>query len=342
MAVGAAAAVSCAVSDAGVLFILWFGAKNVLGTGWRAWDIAAFTTFLSCFTKLTVKSSKAAKLFNSVQKAEVSWKRIKPLMKASREELVPRTGLTPVRPEDGDAATDFSFAYGRWKPIFSGLVHHGAPRRHHRRHRPRRLRQVHVRAACSSAKRPTAARSDFGRQGAFRTSRPGEIAATVGYLGHDPELLRRHGATTTSSAAATATRCRISPPLTLEEEVRAMENGLRYRDRQRRHAPFRRAGAAAGACEDAGAPAPRPRFWTIRSPRLTETRRTRCSPTCRHTRGIRSCFLISHRLYHFPQMQKVIFMEDGKTAVGTHEELMASVSGVPPRFTKARREATAA
>lgn len=36
-------------------------------------------------------------------------------------------------------------------------------------------------------------------------------------------------------------------------------------------------------------------------------------------------FLISHRLYHFPQMKKVIFMEDGKAIAGTHEELMASV-----------------
>ena len=36
-------------------------------------------------------------------------------------------------------------------------------------------------------------------------------------------------------------------------------------------------------------------------------------------------FLISHRLYHFPQMQKIIFMEDGKTTVGTHDELIASV-----------------
>ena len=36
-------------------------------------------------------------------------------------------------------------------------------------------------------------------------------------------------------------------------------------------------------------------------------------------------FLISHRLYHFPQLRQVIFMEDGKTAVGTHAELMASV-----------------
>ena len=34
-------------------------------------------------------------------------------------------------------------------------------------------------------------------------------------------------------------------------------------------------------------------------------------------------FLISHRLYHFPQMQQIIFMEGGRTTVGTHEELMA-------------------
>ena len=89
-----------AVSNAGVLFILWLGAKNVLGTGWNTWDIAAFTTFLSCFTKLTVKSSKAAKLFNSVQKAEVSWKRIKPLMKKPEE--LPELDIPA--PEDGDAA----------------------------------------------------------------------------------------------------------------------------------------------------------------------------------------------------------------------------------------------
>ena len=36
-------------------------------------------------------------------------------------------------------------------------------------------------------------------------------------------------------------------------------------------------------------------------------------------------FLISHRLYHFPQLRKIIFMEDGKTVVGTHDELMADV-----------------
>ena len=36
-------------------------------------------------------------------------------------------------------------------------------------------------------------------------------------------------------------------------------------------------------------------------------------------------FLLSHRLYHFPQMRKIIFMSDGKTTVGTHEELLTAV-----------------
>ena len=56
------------ISMAGVLLILYFGGRNVLGSGWKYWDIAAFTTFLSCFTKLAVKSSSAAKLFNAVHK----------------------------------------------------------------------------------------------------------------------------------------------------------------------------------------------------------------------------------------------------------------------------------
>ena len=36
--------------------------------------------------------------------------------------------------------------------------------------------------------------------------------------------------------------------------------------------------------------------------------------------------LISHRLYLFPQMDQIIWMEDGKTVVGIHEELLANVT----------------
>ncbi|NLH62829.1 MAG: ABC transporter ATP-binding protein [Erysipelotrichaceae bacterium] len=69
------------ISMISVIFIFIFGAKNILGSGWTVWNIAAFSTYLACFAKLAKKSSTAAKLFNSVQKAEVSWKRIQPHLK---------------------------------------------------------------------------------------------------------------------------------------------------------------------------------------------------------------------------------------------------------------------
>lgn len=40
-------------------------------------------------------------------------------------------------------------------------------------------------------------------------------------------------------------------------------------------------------------------------------------------------FLISHRLYLFPQMNQVIWMEDGKAVAGTHEEILEKDTGVP-------------
>lgn len=33
-------------------------------------------------------------------------------------------------------------------------------------------------------------------------------------------------------------------------------------------------------------------------------------------------FLISHRLYHFPEMKQILFMDGGNVTVGTHESLM--------------------
>jgi len=69
------------LSMGGVLFIIWFGGKNVMGQGWTVWDIGAFTAFLACFTKMAQKASRTARLFNAVQRARVSWVRIKPLLK---------------------------------------------------------------------------------------------------------------------------------------------------------------------------------------------------------------------------------------------------------------------
>ena len=206
-----------AASGAGVLFILWFGARNVLGCGWTTWDIAAFTTFLSCFTKLTVKSSKVAKLFNSVQKAEVSWKRIKPFMK-SPEPLEP---LKTPQPADV-VLDDLSFAYGD-EVIFSGLsltAHPGD------------IIGVTGPVACGKStfgrvflcEVPYGGSVRFGEKELSDLSSR-EIAGTVGYLGHNPELgtdTVRNNVLCGSDVDVTAYLSAVA----LDDEVSAMEDGV--------------------------------------------------------------------------------------------------------------------
>ncbi len=304
-----------AASEAGVLFILWFGAKNVLGTGWSSWDIAAFTTFLSCFTKLTVKSSKAAKLFNSVQKAEVSWKRIRPMMKAPE----PLDSLQTTPPADV-TLTDLSFSYGE-EPVFSDLsltAHPGD------------IIGVTGPVACG--------KSTFGRTflceeaygGSIRFGKkelsalsPREIVGTVGYLGHDPEL----STDTVSENVLCGSEGDALPYLevtALKGEVLSMENGA---DTIVGNNGVRLSGGQAQRLALARTLAhPRP-LMILDDPFSALDRKTEDTVFANLQAYAKDkvVFLISHRLYHFPQTQKVIFMENGKATVGTHEELMASV-----------------
>ena len=304
-----------AASGAGALFILWFGAKNVLGTGWRAWDIGAFTTFLSCFTKLTVKSSKVAKLFNSVQKAEVSWKRIKPLMKSPE-------ALDDLRiPQSADVTLDnLSFTYGD-APIFFGLsltAHPGD------------IIGVTGPVACGKStfgrvflcEMPYGGSVRFGGKELSSFS-PREISGMVGYLGHDPEL----SMDTIQNNVLFGSRQDVLPQLNavvLTDEVLAMENGA---DTVVGSSGARLSGGQAQRLALARTLAhPRP-LMILDDPFSALDRKTEDAVFANLQAYAKDkvVFLISHRLYHFPQMQQVIFMEDGKTRVGTHDELMASV-----------------
>ncbi len=304
-----------AASEAGVLFILWFGAKNVLGTGWSAWDIAAFTTFLSCFTKLVVKSSKVAKLFNSVQKAEVSWKRIKPLMKTP-EQL---DALNVPAAEDV-TLKDLSFAYGE-EPVFTGLsltAH------------PGEIIGVTGPVACGKStfgrvflcEAPYGGSACFGGK-EFSALTPRQLSATVGYLGHDPEL----SADTVQNNVLCGSKQDAMSYLAaaaLKDEVNAMENGLET------------VIGPSGTRLSGGQAQRLALARTLAHPRPVLVLDDPFSALDRGTEDMvfadlqayakdKVVFLISHRLYHFPQMQKIIFMDGGKTTVGTHEELMASV-----------------
>lgn len=304
-----------AASGAGVLFILWFGAKNVLGTGWSAWDIAAFTTFLSCFTKLTVKSSKVAKLFNSVQKAEVSWKRIKPLMRRQKTQNALRV------PQPADVIiNDLSVSYGD-STVFSGLSLTA---------RPGDIIGVTGPVACGKStlgraflcEMPYGGSVTFGGRELSDLS-PREIAGTVGYLGHDPELF----ADTVQNNVLCRSKSEVMTALkavSLDEEVLSMENGI---DTVIGSGGVRLSGGQAQRLALARTLShPRP-LMILDDPFSALDRKTEDAVFDRLKEYAKDkvVFLISHRLYHFPQMQKIVFIDDKKTVVGTHDELMASI-----------------
>ena len=111
------------ISMCSVIFILYFGQKNILGKGFSSWSIATFTTFLSCYVKLATKSSSAAKLFNAVQKAQVSWERIKPLMQSN---VIPCDATQDTATQNKDAqiqlsVRNLSFSYPNGNMILKDI-----------------------------------------------------------------------------------------------------------------------------------------------------------------------------------------------------------------------------
>ncbi|WP_312579367.1 ABC transporter ATP-binding protein [Sedimentibacter sp. MB31-C6] len=66
----------------GIIMVIYLGGTKVINGGWT---VGKFSTYVVIFTAMAVKASKAAKLFNSVQKSHVSWKRIKPYLTEYKE-----------------------------------------------------------------------------------------------------------------------------------------------------------------------------------------------------------------------------------------------------------------
>ena len=67
-----------AIAMLGIVFIIYLGGQNVIN---GSWTVGLFSAYTAIFIALSTKASKAAKLFNSYQKAKVSWQRIKGYLK---------------------------------------------------------------------------------------------------------------------------------------------------------------------------------------------------------------------------------------------------------------------
>ena len=316
-----------AVAMIGAVMILYFGARNVAGTGWIAWNIAAFTTFLACFTKLAVKASHAAKLFNSVQKASVSWKRIQPLMR----EAVDDDWTVMDRPVVPVSLTFDDVACGYREPNF---LHHISFAAH-----PGEI--IGITGEIASGKSllgkiligevPYTGTITVGAKN-FAEMDQKERLETFTYMGHEPELL------------STTFRDNI----TLGSAVDA-ENFLRRTAMDQDLAAMHRTPdspvGAGGAMLSGGQQARLALARTLAHARAivilddpfaavdpkTEVQIFKDFRT--HGKN-QTLLLISHRLAHFPECDHVLYLHDGTGTFLTHTAMLEAEPGYRSLYLK--------
>ena len=303
------------ISMAGTLLIIFFGARNIRGTGWTSWDIAVFTTFLSCFTRLAAKSSSAAKLFNAVHRAQVSWRRIKPLMQqAEADEPVPALSAAAL------TATHAGFAYPGGSNIFADLSLSA---------QPGQIIGVTGPVACGKSTLGKMFLCEYPYQGSLKfgdrelsSLRPAELVGMVGYLGHDPELFNDSiennillGDDQDANAYLRA--------VCLDQEVAAMEDGLQTRVGS---GGVRLSGGQAQRLALARTLCHKKPVMILDDPFSALDKQTEAQVFAHLKELARDSIvlLISHRLYLFPQTDQVIFLDHGQALVSTHAQLLQS------------------
>ncbi len=301
------------LSMTGVLFILYFGSRNVLGIGWKAWDVAAFTTFLACFSKLAVKSSSAAKLFNAVHKAQVSWKRIKPLMKEETYDDTVKMQSSGVL-----EVSDVSFAYPGGEKIYEDFNLLASPGQ---------IIGVTGAVACGKStlgktflcEYPYTGRIRFHGKELSEMTKP-ERCGMVGYLGHDPELFN-DSVRNNVLLGDDADPEKYLKAVCFDGEVAEMEDGM---DTIVGNGGVRLSGGQAQRLALARTLCHKRPILILDDPFSALDRKTEeeVFANLRKTAADSIVILLSHRLYLFPEMDQVLWMEDGKVTAGTHEQIL--------------------
>lgn len=308
------------ISMAGVFFILYFGQKNVLGTGWQAWSIASFTTFLVCFVKLSVKSSSAAKLFNAVHKAQVSWNRIKPLLpqeeeKETDEVKVKKTPVAALK------VKHLSFTYPDGKKILDDISFSA---------KKGQIIGITGAVACGKSTLGKAFLCEYPYEGhitvdgaELQNMEQSVRTGIVGYLGHDPELFNDSVENNVLLGDSKSSDTYLNAAC-MKQEVAEMTDGkntlIGSGGAYLSGGQAKRLAFARTMCHD------KP-ILILDDPfsALDKNTEKQAFVNLQALAKDSIVLLISHRLYLFPEMDGVIWMENGKAVTGTHEELLKTV-----------------
>ena len=304
------------ISMCGIILILFFGARNVLGTGWTVWNIAAFTTFMSCFVKMAGKSSRAAKLFNAVQKAQVSWKRIKPLM----QEYVEKSTESKIDFTSGVSLTvrNLNVTWEDGQKVLSDIGFEVSPGQ---------IIGITGPVACGKTTLARVLIGELAYEGSIKlgTMELSEMSdyeksRMISYMGHQPELM----SDTLEENVCLGEKKETAPyfrTVCLDEEIGKMplrektyvgSNGIRLSGGQQA-----RCALARTLFHDA-------QILILDDPFSAVDQKTEQEifDNLKKIAEGRTILLISHRLKLFPQMDKVLFMEKGHAAFASHEDLL--------------------
>jgi ABC-type multidrug transport system fused ATPase/permease subunit len=104
------------IAMAGVVFVLFLGGERTIA---GRWSVGMFVTYMTIYSNLAVKASKAAKLFNSVQKSQVSWKRIRPFLSEYGQEPPARL---PIAGKTTLATERLGFSYPGKPPVLEDVT----------------------------------------------------------------------------------------------------------------------------------------------------------------------------------------------------------------------------
>lgn len=308
------------ISMAGVFFILYFGQKNVLGTGWQAWSIASFTTFLVCFVKLSVKSSSAAKLFNAVHKAQVSWNRIKPLLPQEEENETDEVKVKKT-PVEALKVKHLSFTYPDGKKILDDISFSA---------KKGQIIGITGAVACGKSTLGKAFLCEYPYEGhitvdgaELQNMEQSVRTGIVGYLGHDPELFNDSVENNVLLGDSKNSDTYLNAAC-MKQEVAEMTDGkntlIGSGGAYLSGGQAKRLAFARTLCHD------KP-ILILDDPfsALDKNTEKQAFVNLQALAKGSIVLLISHRLYLFPEMDGVIWMEDGKAVTGTHEELLKIV-----------------
>ena len=301
------------------VMILYFGGKNVMGTGWIRWNLAAFTTFLACFTKLAVKTSHAAKLFNAVQKAEVSWKRIQPLMEEPIEDdfQADEVPFTPVtlsfdHVSIGSLLQDITFTAKPGEIIgITGEVASG--------------KSVLGKILIGEVDYAGSITLN-GKE--FRDLSENEKISYISYMGHDPQLL----SVSFADNIQLGTNVSAQPYLELTD----LDTDLKNRS-------IAESIGDAGSMLSGGQQARLALARTLAHARsililddpfaaVDKNTETKVLKNIRKTFPEHTILLISHRLYHFPSFSHVLYLHDHTGTFLTHADMLKQEVGYKKLF----------